>query len=93
MGKDQFLSVTQLNEYVKMLIDSNPVLSNVFVRGEISNFVNHKSGHMYFTLKDENSAIKAVMFRFEAQRLKFLPEDGMKVIVSGRVSTYVKEGQ
>jgi len=87
------LTVSQLNEYVKYLLDSSPILSKIAVRGEISNFIFHRSGHMYFTLKDEASAVKTVMFSSSAKRLKFLPENGMKVIVSGRISAFVRDGQ
>ncbi len=88
------LSVSQVNEYVKMLIDSNPVLKNVYIKGEISNFVNHyRTGHMYFSLKDEDGIISAVMFKFDAQELAFVPENGMKVIVSGRISVYPQTGK
>ncbi len=88
------ISVTQLNEYLRMLMDGNPVLSNVFVRGEISNFTNHyKTGHFYFSLKDEGALVRAVMFRGNAQRLRFLPENGMKVILHGRVSVFPRDGQ
>jgi exodeoxyribonuclease VII large subunit len=83
-----------LNEYVKGMLDSNEVLSDVWVRGEISNFTNHyKTGHFYFSLKDEKGAIGAVMFRSYAQRLPFVPQNGMKVILHGRVSLYVPGGQ
>lgn len=88
------LSVSMLNEYVKGMLDSNEVLSDVWVRGEISNFTNHyKTGHFYFSLKDEQGAIGAVMFRSYAQRLPFVPQNGMKVILHGRVSLYVAGGQ
>ena len=87
------ISVSELNEYVKMLMDSDEILSSVSVRGEISNFTNHRTGHFYLTLKDEGSLIKAVMFRGHASKLKFLPENGMKVVVSGRVSAFVRDGQ
>jgi len=88
------LSVGMLNEYVKGMLDSNEVLSDVWVRGEISNFTNHyKTGHFYFSLKDEQGAIGAVMFRSYAQRLPFVPQNGMKVILHGRVSLYVPGGQ
>ena len=88
------ITVSQLNEYVKAKIDGDPLLSNVTVRGEISNFTNHyKSGHFYLSLKDEGAVIQAVMFRANAQKLQFLPENGMKVICRGRVSAYVKSGQ
>ena len=88
------MSVGMLNEYVKGMLDSNEVLSDVWVRGEISNFTNHyKTGHYYFSLKDEKGAIGAVMFRTYAQRLPFVPQNGMKVILHGRVSLYVPGGQ
>lgn len=77
-----------------MIIDNDELLVSVCVRGEISNFTNHyKTGHFYMTLKDEASLIKAVMFRGNASKLKFLPENGMKVIVTGRVSAYIRDGQ
>ena len=88
------LSVTQLNEYIKMLMDSSVPLTDVYLRGEISNFTNHyKTGHYYFSLKDEKGAIGAVMFRSYASRLPFVPQNGMKVILHGRVSLYVPGGQ
>lgn len=87
------LSVFQLNEYLRMRMDSDALLSGVLVRGEISNFSAPRSGHLYFTLKDPEGQIRAVMFRTQASRLTFLPEDGMKVIVSGRVSVYSAGGQ
>ncbi len=85
-------SVTELNNYVKSLLDNDGNLKSVFVTGEISNFKNHYSGHMYMTIKDEGGAIKAVMFSSYASRLKFVPENGMKVIIFGSVSLYNKEG-
>jgi exodeoxyribonuclease VII large subunit len=91
--EEHVISVSELNEYVKMLIDNDEILANVTVRGEISNFTNHRTGHFYLTLKDEGSLIKAVMFRGYASKLKFLPENGMKVIVRGRVSAFVRDGQ
>lgn len=87
------LSVSQLNEYLRMLMDGDRVLSDVLVRGEISNFSAPRSGHLYFTLKDEDGQIRAVLFRTQASRLRFRPEDGMRVIVSGRVSVYSAGGQ
>ncbi len=88
------LTVTELNEYMKMLIDGNPVLGSVYIKGEISNFTNHyKTGHFYFTIKDEGSLIRSVMFRGAASKLKFLPENGMKVVAHGRVSAFVRDGQ
>ena len=75
------LSVLELNEYIKDVFDNNPKLQSVSVKGEISNFIHHRSGHMYFTLKDEDSQIKAVMFRGANMRLNFRPENGQKVVV------------
>jgi exodeoxyribonuclease VII large subunit len=91
--EERVISVSELNEYVKMLIDNDEILAHVTVRGEISNFTNHRTGHFYLTLKDEGSLIKAVMFRSFASKRKFLPENGMKVIVRGRVSAFVRDGQ
>ena len=86
-------SVTQLNEYVKSLIDSDEVLQTVAVCGEISNFKNHyATGHLYFTLKDERSLIKCVMFARDASRLRFEPQNGMSVSVWGRVSVFPRDG-
>ena len=90
---EQSFSVTQLNEYVKMLIDSDEILQTAAVRGEISNFKHHyPTGHLYFTLKDERSAIKCVMFARDAARLKFDPENGMSVTAWGRVSVFPRDG-
>lgn len=87
------LTVTQLNTYIKMLVDSDALLRKVFVVGEISNFVNHfKTGHCYFTIKDESSAIKAVMFAGNARALKFRPENGMRVYITGRISVFERDG-
>ena len=91
---NEALTVSQLNNYVKMLLDGDPLLSNLVVRGEISNFTNHvRSGHFYFSLKDENARVQAVMFRSDAQRMKFMPENGMKVILWGRISLFPRDGQ
>lgn len=88
------ISVSQLNFYIKSLLDGDQNLSNVFVTGEISNLSGHyRSGHLYFSLKDEKAAVKAVMFSSSAARLRFLPENGMNVIVRGRVSVYEASGQ
>ncbi|MDD6799949.1 MAG: exodeoxyribonuclease VII large subunit [Firmicutes bacterium] len=88
------LTVTELNEYIKHLIDSTPFLARVHVKGEISNFTNHyKTGHFYFTLKDSEGLIRAVMFKSSAAKLRFVPENGMKVILTGRVSAFVRDGQ
>ena len=87
------LSVTQINEYIRALIAQDEVLSMIMVRGEISNLTLHRSGHIYFTLKDETSVLKAVMFRSSAQRVKFALKEGMNVIVYGRISLYTPSGQ
>ena len=86
-------TVSQLNEYIKGLLESSTVLSGVSMRGEISNFTAHRSGHFYFTLKDETGQMRAVMFRSAAAKLKFFPENGMNVIVRGRISVYTPTGQ
>ena len=90
---EQAFSVTQLNEYVKMLIDSDEILQTAAVCGEISNFKHHyATGHLYFTLKDERSAVKCVMFARDAARLKFEPDNGMTVTAWGRVSVFPRDG-
>ena len=90
----RILTVTQVNEYVKTLIEAQPNLKSLYIKGEISNFTNHyKTGHFYFTLKDEGGLLRSVMFKFSAEKLKFVPENGMKVIAHGRVSAFVRDGQ
>ncbi len=86
------VSVSQLNNYIKRVIDANSYLSDIKVCGELSNFKFHSSGHIYASLKDEGGIIKLVMFRSFAQYLKFRPEDGMKVIIRGRISVYEQGG-
>lgn len=88
------LSVTQINTFLKSLIEGDGRLTDIYASGEISNFTDHyRSGHLYFSLKDEKSVIKAVMFSSAARRLRFRPKDGMRVIVRGRVSVYEPSGQ
>ncbi len=88
----QVISVSQLNNYMKRYIDSNINLSNIYIKGEISNFKFHSSGHIYMTLKDDNATLKCVMFSAYASGLKFTPENGMKVIAFGKVSVYERDG-
>lgn len=87
------ITVTQLNTYIKSILDENTHLKTIYIKGEISNFKHYyKSGHMYLTLKDNNCQLKAVMFSSYASRLKFKPEDGMSVICRGKISVYEKDG-
>lgn len=85
-------TVSRVNNYIKRLLDSKSVLNNIWVKGEISNFKRHSSGHLYLTLKDENSVLKAVMFKGSAQSLDFDPTDGTMVIAHGRISVYEAGG-
>ena len=93
LSKINTYTVTQVNKYIKKLLDNDFILSNIMIKGEISNFKNHSSGHLYFSLKDENASMRCVMFKGQALSLKFKPEDGMKVVISGYVSSYEKDGQ
>ena len=86
------ISVTELNKYIKEKIDGDEMLNNVLVKGEISNYKHHYTGHLYFTLKDENSLIKCIMFKSYAGNLKFEPKDGMKVTIFGTVSVFERDG-
>ena len=86
-------TVAQVNKYIKKILDNDFILSNIVVKGEISNFKNHSSGHLYFSLKDESATIKCIMFKGQALGLKFKPEDGMKVLISGYISAYERDGQ
>lgn len=88
----QVLSVAQLNDYIRSRMDADPLLTQVAVKGEISNYKLYPSGHHYFTLKDETSALKCVMFKGNALRLRFRPENGMKIIAMGRVSVFPRDG-
>ena len=90
----RIITVSELNEYLKMLFEYDEILRNIYIKGEISNFTNHyKTGHFYFSLKDAGGSVRAVMFRGNASKLKFKPENGMRVIVGGRVSVFPREGQ
>ena len=86
------LSITQLNEYIRGKMDTDPLLNQVAVRGEISNYKLYPSGHHYFTLKDEASALRCVLFKGNAARLRFRPENGMKILAMGRVSVFPRDG-
>ena len=89
---DMAISVSYLNQYIKNKIAEDEYLNDVLIKGEISNFKNHYTGHMYFTLKDENSLIKCIMFKSYAQKLNFMPKDGMKVFLFGSVSVFERDG-
>ena len=88
----QVLTITQLNEYIRSKLDADGLLNAVAVKGEISNYKLYPSGHHYFTLKDENSALKCVMFKGNALRLRFRPENGMKIIAIGKISVFPRDG-
>lgn len=87
-----YVTVTQLTKYIKYIIDNDIHLNNIYLKGEISNFKRHTRGHLYFTIKDENTRINAIMFVSNASRLKFEPMDGMKVLITGKVSVYESTG-
>jgi exodeoxyribonuclease VII large subunit len=87
------LSVSEINRYIKEVVSKDLILSNLWVKGEISNYKFHYSGHMYFTVKDEASVIKCVMFKTKAQGLKFVPENGLKVLIKGYISVFERDGQ
>lgn len=89
----QIITVSQLNTYIKAVLDEDRNLTGLYISGEVSNFKKYyQSGHMYFSLKDEKAQVKCVMFAFNAQRLRFLPQDGMRVICFGRISVYERDG-
>lgn len=90
--QDKYMKISDLNTYIKSIFDENPYLKKIYLRGEISNFKNHTRGHLYFTLKDDVSRISAVMFYSSAMTLNFAPEDGMNVLVEGRISCYPAQG-
>ena len=85
MNNSNYITVSEVNKYIKDIINNDLLLKKVYLRGEISNFKAHSRGHYYFTLKDENSRIAAVMFAFNNKNLKFVPYDGMKVLVTGKI--------
>ncbi|HYF82843.1 MAG TPA: exodeoxyribonuclease VII large subunit [Clostridia bacterium] len=93
MGSERVFTVTEINNYIKYLMQNDMLLSHLYVKGEISNFKHHTSGHAYFTLKDADSRIKCVMFKGNASKLKFVPEDGCAVILRGYFSIYERDGQ
>ena len=90
--KEKYISVSQLTKYIKYKIDNDINLNEVFLKGEISNFKAHSRGHYYFTLKDESSRINAIMFASSTKKIKFLPQDGMKVLVTGKISVFEANG-
>lgn len=89
---DKYITVTQLTKYIKYKIDNDPHLNEVFLKGEISNFKAHSRGHFYFTLKDEEARINAIMFSSSTKNIKFTPQDGMKVLVTGKISVFEANG-
>ena len=92
MEEQRIFSVTEVNNYIKNLIDGTPMLNGLFIRGELSNYKIYPSGHHYFTLKDGECALRCVMFRGAAGKLRFRPESGMKVVVFGRISVFPRDG-
>ncbi len=92
MIRPEPISVSDLNSYIKDKIGTDEFLNNVYIRGEISNFKHHYTGHMYFTLKDKNSLIKCIMFKTYTNNLTFIPKDGMKVLILGTVSVFERDG-
>jgi len=92
-NKKTFLTIKEVNQYIKNLLDGDSLLSNLWVKGEISNFTAHSSGHFYFTLKDTSGTLKCVMFKSRSQNLKFKPVHGMQVFATGYISVYERDGQ
>ena len=93
MVNSRIYTVTQLNQEIKNLLESNPPFFNVFLQGEISNYRPNPSGHIYMTIKDAGAAVNAVMFRSDAVRLKFRLQNGMKIVARGRIGFFQKSGQ
>ena len=92
MREETILSPSQVSGYIKSWMDRDRLLSGLLVRGELSNYKTYPSGHHYFSMKDEGGAIRCVMFKGQAMRLRFRPENGMKVLVTGRVSVFPRDG-
>ena len=92
MNSDKYLTVTAINKYLKSIFDKNEHLQHIFLKGEISNFKEHQTGHLYFSIKDENSKINAIMFNSQAKKINFKPVDGTKVLITGRISVYEATG-
>ena len=90
---EHIFTVSEINQYIKNTLENDPLLSNFWLKGELSNYINHSSGHMYFTIKDDSGSIKCVMFRSRAGRVRFSPSNGQRVIVMGYISLYEKGGQ
>ena len=89
--EQRVFAVSEVNQYIKSLLDGTPVLQEIYIRGEISNYKVYPSGHHYFTLKDPEGALRCVMFKGQAVRLRFRPENGMKVIASGRITVFPRD--
>ena len=89
---NNYITISEVNRYIKEIINDDLLLKKVYLKGEISNFKAHSRGHYYFTLKDENSRLAAVMFSFNNKSLKFVPNDGMKVLVTGKIDVYEASG-
>ena len=89
---ENYKTITEINQYIKTILDNDSLLNCVYIKGEISNFKNHSRGHLYFTLKDDETRISAVMFYNNALKLNFKPEDGMNVLIKGRISSYPAQG-
>ena len=90
--EQRIYGVSEINQYIKQTLDGDPLLGDVLIRGEISNYKLYPSGHHYFTLKDPEGAIRCVMFKGQALRLRFRPENGMKVIAQGRITVFARDG-
>ncbi len=91
-NETKILSVKDLNRYIKLMLEGDSRLQDVWVRGEISNFTHHSSGHMYFTMKDADGRLKSIMFASHNQKLGFIPKEGTKVIARGNISVYERDG-